>query len=159
MRRNRCVSLYLPASQSLQTDAPAAEYLPAAQSVQTLLVCNDEPKNLPATQLVQTEAPAAEYLPATQLGQTAPEAAQRPGWVPGPGSVPPCRWGPRRGRAERSATQRHVRCLWRTPFGQTRTRRPPQRPRLEESTPGSGTGSSGPCGPCFELVTRGVQGR
>ena len=61
----------LPATQLVQTEAPAAEYVPAAQLPQSVaLVCASEPENLPATQSVQvaTEvAPtAAENLPAAQ---------------------------------------------------------------------------------------------
>ena len=61
---------YVPAGQSVQTEAPAAEYLPAAQLVQTSLVCAVDPEYVPAGQSVQTEAPAAEYLPAVQLLQS-----------------------------------------------------------------------------------------
>jgi hypothetical protein len=44
-------SANMPAAQTRQTEAPAAEYLPAAHKV-------------------QTEAPLAEYMPAEQLTQT-----------------------------------------------------------------------------------------
>jgi hypothetical protein len=69
--------LYFPASQLVQSAAPAneyvpapqskqaaglvcavqPEYLPAAQVVQTWLVCSGKPNNLPASQLVQAVAP------------------------------------------------------------------------------------------------------
>jgi hypothetical protein len=48
---------YLPAAQSVQTEAPAAEYLPAAQLVQaSLLVLASEAEYLPAAQLLQSLA-------------------------------------------------------------------------------------------------------
>jgi len=87
--------MYVPATQWVQTEAPAAEYVPKTQSPQDDapaervpspdMVCNeylpaaqlshsaftpDVALNLPSAQSVQTEAPAAEYLPAAQLVQT-----------------------------------------------------------------------------------------
>ena len=65
-----CEPEYLPAAQSVQTEAPAAEYLPAVQLLQSLaLVFAPEPEYLPAAQSVQAGAPA-EYFPASQLVQT-----------------------------------------------------------------------------------------
>jgi hypothetical protein len=48
---------YLPAAQSVQTEAPAAEYLPATQLPQSVaLVLASEPEYLPAGQLLQSLA-------------------------------------------------------------------------------------------------------
>ena len=62
------ISWNLPASQLSQAvlTPAAALYLPAAQSMQTEAPA---PEHVPAAQLVQTEAPAAAYVPATQLVQ------------------------------------------------------------------------------------------
>ena len=63
------IAAYLPAKQSVQTEALAAEYLPATQLMHT-----EEPAvgcDLPASQFVHTEAPVAEYWPAAQRLQAA----------------------------------------------------------------------------------------
>jgi hypothetical protein len=60
-------ALYLPAAQSVQTEAPAPEYFPAPQAVQTEAPA---PEYLPAVQLVQAVDPAlAAYFPAPQERQ------------------------------------------------------------------------------------------
>ena len=49
---------YVPATQSVQTEAPAAEYVPAPQLVQAAeLVCAVNPENLPASHARHPEAP------------------------------------------------------------------------------------------------------
>jgi hypothetical protein len=70
--------MYVPATQWVQTEAPAAEYVPKTQSPQDEapaervppdMVCNEY---LPATQLVQLVLPdVAWYLPAAQLSHSA----------------------------------------------------------------------------------------
>ena len=63
--------LYLPASQSVQADTPAALYLPATQSMQTWMVFALVPvwvEYLPASQLMHASGCAAGlYLPASQF--------------------------------------------------------------------------------------------
>ena len=52
---------YVPAAQSVQTEAPLAEYLPAAQLAQVeATLAPTALENLPAAQSAQTEAPLAE---------------------------------------------------------------------------------------------------
>ena len=73
----RAVSLYVPAGQGMQPEAPAATYSPAAQAMQP-----EAPgaAYLPAGQVGQFAAPApAEYLPA---GQSAQSAAPAPACLP-----------------------------------------------------------------------------
>jgi hypothetical protein len=66
--------LYVPATQSVQTEAPATEYLPAKQLMQVLAtVAPTVVEYSPAKQLMQVLATVAptvvEYLPAKQLMQ------------------------------------------------------------------------------------------
>ena len=68
---------YFPASQSIQTEAPAAEYLPSAQLVQ--LEAPIAAENVPAVQMVQAEAPVnAMYVPAGHNKQVVADAEEDP---------------------------------------------------------------------------------
>jgi hypothetical protein len=52
---------YLPATQSVQTEAPAAEYVPASQSEQvSTAVAPSTAENLPASHLSHEAAPTAD---------------------------------------------------------------------------------------------------
>jgi hypothetical protein len=73
----RAVSLYVPAGQGMQPEAPAATYSPAAQAMQP-----EAPgaAYLPAGQAGQFAAPApAEYVPAAHSAQS---AAPAPAYLP-----------------------------------------------------------------------------
>jgi len=63
---SEAVKEYLPASQIVQTEAPANEYVPATQMLQSAALVDEY---LPASQFKHIAAPALEYLPTLQLSQ------------------------------------------------------------------------------------------
>jgi hypothetical protein len=73
----------LPAAQSVQTAAPAAEYVPASAAGADVARLRWQTKELAGSAArCRPQAPAAEYVPATQLVQTSLVCAGKPKNLP-----------------------------------------------------------------------------